>query len=233
MHTAFVTGANRGLGKGFIDYLLAEGYTVFGGVRNITADLPTHERLHWITCDVCDDASIARAVVEVSQLTTALTLLVNNAGLNKDSAIIGGKEKVSKLTQLDRSALQTIFDTNSISPIMVTKHFLPLLSATDSFVINISSDRASFTNGGTKTSANYGYTASKVALNMITQSSIFDLPKNVRTCAVHPGYVKTDMNPRGPQTPLAQAERIVALTKNWQSDWNGKYLSYDGSYFPL
>ena len=38
MKTAFVTGANRGLGKGFVDHLSKEGYDVFAGIKTLTKE---------------------------------------------------------------------------------------------------------------------------------------------------------------------------------------------------
>ena len=36
MKTAFVTGANRGIGKGFVDYFLKNNFKVFAGVRSLS-----------------------------------------------------------------------------------------------------------------------------------------------------------------------------------------------------
>lgn len=159
--------------------------------------------------------------------------MVNNAGLNKDSATNGKKELVCNLKDLDRKSLLKIFDVNTISPIMIVKTFLPLLKSQPSFIVNISSGRSSYKDEYVNTSGNYGYRASKAALNLITFSSIFDLPKNVKTFAVHPGGVKTDMNPTGVHDPFQQAGKIIGITKNWKEEFNGKFLRFDGTFYPL
>lgn len=230
--TAFITGANRGLGEGFVEYLLDQGYKVFAGMRDISSKKSSKNYIP-VKIDVADDASISKAFESVSSQTDQLDLLINNAGLNKDSATADRKELVCNLDQLDRASLLKMFDVNSISPILVTKQFLPLLTGSPSFIINISSCRASFHDEFANSNANYGYRASKIALNMMTFASLQDLPENIKTFAVHPGSVKTDMNPGGTEPPLEATENIISITDNWDDDFNGKFMRYNGELYPL
>ncbi len=107
------------------------------------------------------------------------------------------------------------------------------MKAKPSFIINISSNRASYHDELKNTSGNYGYRASKAALNMMVYCSVFDLPSNIKSFTVYPGRVKSDMNPSGVDDPFKQAEKIVKITKNWQEEFNGRYLRYDGAFYPL
>lgn len=233
MKSAFITGANQGLGYGFVEYLLEEGWRVFGGVRKKTSLLPSAENLSWIEIELSDDESIARAVAQVREQTEAIDLLINNAGINKDTATDNHKEKASDLRSLERTVLQRMFDINSIAPLMVLQKFSPLLTANPAFAINISSCRASFHDEFENIYGNYGYRASKIALNMFTFCSLHDLPKNIKTFAVHPGNVRSGMNPGGTGDPKVQAQKIVSITEAWNDDWNGKFMRYDGSLYPL
>jgi len=236
METIFITGANRGLGKGFVEYSLKKGYKVFAGVRkpeNFPKELKENKNLKVVEIDVSNDESIRKAAQTVSEQTEHLDFLVNNAGVNKDSATNNHKEEVCNLKSLDRQSLQKMFDVNSISPLLITKYFLKLLNSNPGFIINISSCRASSHDEIPNSSANYGYRASKAALNMMVLSSILDLPKNVKTFTVHPGSVKTDMNPEGTDKPQDQAKAILKITENWNDDFNGKFLRYSGELYPL
>jgi NAD(P)-dependent dehydrogenase (short-subunit alcohol dehydrogenase family) len=236
--SAFITGANRGLGKGFVKYFIGEGIKVFAGVRNLESVDDSYKNnplISIVKIDVSDDSQIKDAVRKVSSETNSLTYLINNAGMNKDSATNGKKELVCNLNKLDRKSLLKMFDVNSVSPTMVTKAFLNLLKNEDSFVINISSCRASIKDEYQNSNGNYGYRSSKAALNTMTLSSLFDLPKNVKTFAVHPGGVLTDMNPRGDHDAQEQAEKIVSISnnENWREEFNGQFLRYNGMHYPL
>ena len=230
--TALVTGASRGLGAGFVEYLSKEGYKVFAGMRDISNAKSTENYIP-VNLDVSDDQSIDQAYAVVASQTEKIDLIINNAGLNKESATNDNKELVCNIDKLDRASLLKMFDVNSISQILVVKKFLPLITGSPSFIINISSCRASFHDEFTNSNANYGYRASKIALNMMTFASLKDLPKNVRTFAVHPGSVKTDMNPGGTETPEGAAKSIIAITRNWKDDYNGKFMRYSGELYPL
>ena len=233
MKYAFVTGTSRGLGKGFVEYLLTEGYFVFAGVREIKEEYKNKKNLEYVVCDVIDDKSIENVVKQISSKTDSVDLIINNAGVNKDSVTNNHKEKVCSLTDLNRNHLLEMFDANSISPLMITKYFLKLLKNNPSFVINISSCRASFHDEFEGGNPNYGYTASKIALNMFTFRTAKELPENIKTFAIHPGEMKSDMNPGGNQTPLEQAEKIMDITKDWKNEFNGKFLRWSGEKYPL
>lgn len=233
MKYAFVTGAGRGLGKGFVDYLTTHDYFVFAGVRTVKKEYINTPQLFYIPCDVTSDASIKNAFEQISTHTDHLDLIVNNAGLNKDSATGGHKEKVSLLSSLEREYLLTLFNANAVSPLMVVKTFVPLLKKDPSFIINIASCRASFHDAFDEGNPNYGYAASKIALNMYTYRLTKELPPHIRTFAVHPGSVKTDMNPGGDQLPVDQAGHIISITDHFDQAMNGKFFNWDGTAYPL
>ncbi len=233
MKTAFVTGANRGFGLGFVEYLLSQGYQVFAGTRSLDKILPQRENLFWIQCDVTDNDSIDKAFEEVSAKTKRLTLLINNAGVNKDTIPEGSKDLVSKLDGLDRKALLNMFNLNSVSPMIIVQKFLPLLTDTPSFIINVSSAAGAFDQGRQGSTANYGYRGTKAALNMMTACSLRDLPQNIKTFAIHPGGIKTDMNPDGVGDALERAKSTIAFVDNWKDEYNGRMLSYDGTIHPF
>jgi NAD(P)-dependent dehydrogenase (short-subunit alcohol dehydrogenase family) len=236
MKTALVTGSNRGIGLGFTKYLLNQGYQVFAGTRvpqEYPPELANNPNLVIVKIDIANDDLIHSAVQDVMQHTDHLDLLVNNASINKDSATDGHKGLVCNLQDLDRDLMNKMFDVNATSQMMVLKAVLPLMTVDPSFVINISSGRSSYKDECENTYGNYGYRASKAALNMLTHASVFDIPPNVKTFAVHPGLVKTDMNPLGEDDALVQAEKMLDITKNWKEEFNGMFLRWDGTLYPL
>jgi NAD(P)-dependent dehydrogenase (short-subunit alcohol dehydrogenase family) len=227
MKTALVTGASRGIGKALVEELESKGYFVFAGMREISKSPFKSNAIIPVALDVQEDTSIEDAAKIVAE-KGPLDIVINNAGAS--IAPGGKKEHLTVLSEVRREALLTMFDINSVGSLIVTKYFVPLMTNENSFIINISSDRASFENENTN--ANYGYRSSKVALNMFTQCLLFDLPKNISTFAVHPGWVKTDLNPYGVISPAESAQKILHILAMWKPALNGAYLDTDGSLFP-
>ena len=74
----------------------------------------------------------------------------------------------------------------------------------------------------------YPYRTSKAAVNMMTRSMASDLGKhNVKSIAIHPGWVKTDMGgPHAPLTPEESIEGVLNVMDNITDDMNGKLYDY-------
>ncbi|MCA9333493.1 SDR family NAD(P)-dependent oxidoreductase [Candidatus Saccharibacteria bacterium] len=231
MKTAVVTGASRGLGFGFVQNLLGQGYEVFATYRALKDDEPlaqlNHPHLHKLTMDVTDSTSIQTAYQAISAKTDSLALLINNAGINHDSPGMH-KPSTTQLGHLQRTELLEMFDVNTIAPIMVVQTFVPLLA--NAKVINISSYRASFTHRDEDGNYNnYGYAASKVALNMMTRDLAHELaPHNAMVFAIDPGSVHTAMNQRGAQSPDEASEAILKTVAKLKSVDSGKCFTNSG-----
>src|SRR3954469_825636 len=75
---ALVTGANRGIGKAFVDALLERGAAkVYAGVRDVATVEAADPRLIPVKLDVTD----ADKVAAVAQQLGDVALVVNNAGI--------------------------------------------------------------------------------------------------------------------------------------------------------
>jgi NAD(P)-dependent dehydrogenase (short-subunit alcohol dehydrogenase family) len=241
MKTVFITGANRGLGLGFVKVLLEKGnYKIFASCRKpsesgelLNLKIQNPSRLFILELDVASDDSITNAIHEFAKIETKLDILINNVGINSDTATGGKPELARKLESLDRDILLEMFNVNTVAPILLAKSLKEQLSQGDNpLVVNISSSRASFADKGS--SANYGYRASKVALNMMTNELALELkPLGINTFCIEPGWVKTDMNDgEGELTPEESAARIVKTIESFDESKNGKFLSLDGELFP-
>lgn len=228
MESILITGSNRGIGRAFVDLYLAQGYKVFAGVRRLSDALPDSPNLQQVLIDIEDDESIGNAFETIKTEAGSLDILINNAGVSKSTATGDQPESVSRLDALDRSKLLHMFDVNTVSPIIVAKYAVPLMTNPNSFIVNISSLRATYDNSKNG-NGNYGYSSSKLALNMMTLCLVHDLPGNISTFAVHPGSVQTDMNPGGSMKPEDSASAISAIIHDLKPELNGKFLNYDGS----
>ncbi|MBP9114918.1 MAG: SDR family NAD(P)-dependent oxidoreductase [Acidimicrobiia bacterium] len=236
MKTALVTGAARGLGRALVQHLAENNFYVYAGVRNLdeAIDYGTKvENVKKILLDVTSDLSIERAAEKIATEKGSVDLIINNAGLARSSAIFGGKEFVSDIPSFDRDKLLLMFDVNAISPMMVAKNFIDLMKNKDSFIVNVASKRASFQDDFNEKTRTSGYRASKLALVMFTKCLVDYLPENVKTFAVHPNEVITEMNPNGEFTPEEASDALYKLIENFDPNDNGKFLNYDGSIYPI
>ncbi len=228
MKTVLITGSNRGIGRALVEHFLSTGYLVYAGSRMLVHDNAENKNLRRLVIDVQDDKSISSAIEYIKKESGSLDLLINNAGISKGSEIIEDPKFVSKLESLERSKLITMFDVNTVSPLIVAKYAVPIMTNSGSFIVNLSSLRATIENSKNG-NGNYGYSSSKLALNMMTLCLVHDLPENISTFTVHPGSVETDMNPNGRMTPNESANAIAAIIENWKLEFNGRFLNYDGS----
>ncbi|MFD2656488.1 SDR family oxidoreductase [Gracilibacillus thailandensis] len=238
MMKILVTGANRGLGLALVRSGLKQGNIIFAAVRSV-ADKHIKElqnlkesyegQLRIIHMDVTNEKSVKQAAEAVKLTDQYLDVIINNA------AILNEREKT--IEELDMNAVLQAFDVNTLGPMRVVKHFLPVLRiglkqhvAETQAIINISSEAGSLTNAY---SGDYPYGMTKVALNMLTEKlKVYLKDEPVEVVSVHPGWMKTDMGEeKAPKDPDDTADSIYHLIENgWKSspfafiDDNGNYM---------
>ena len=235
MKRVLITGAGRGLGLGFTIQCLSHGYYIFAGVRNLQKATALQElsekypdNLKLLSLDVTNSHSIDDSYNFVSAQVNRIDLLINNAGVNSKSDGMGCRANHVHLGQLDSRRMLDIFHVNAIAPIMLAQRYVDLLKAgTNSIIVNISSEQGSIT---TKVAdGNYSYCASKAALNMLTRTLAFDVIQfDIIAVTIHPGSVKTDMNPRGSLTPTESGEAILQTISRLKKEDTGKFFDCNG-----
>lgn len=200
---ALVTGGTRGIGLETVRQLAQAGvHTLLAGrnrAKAVEAALTLQGEglsVEAIALDVTDATSIDAAVQEVERRHGKLDILVNNAG------IIVEDRSVAKPSQQSLAAWRETFDTNVFGVVATTQAFLPLLhKAPAARIVNVSSLLASLAAHSDPASPIWdfkiipAYNASKSAVNSYTVHLAYELRGTpIKVNAVHPGYVKTDMN---------------------------------------
>lgn len=172
METALVTGAARGIGRGIVERLAADGYRVIA--------LDRREDVHdlagiaeTIVADVQDRSAIAL----IMERFAPLDVIVNNAGITST-------HRFEDLTEQD---FRDNFEVNTVGTFIVAQEGARRMR-NGGRIVNIAS--RSF--AGAPQMAHY--VASKTAVVGLTRAMAIDLsPRDIRVNAVAPGVVDTDM----------------------------------------
>jgi len=117
---AIVTGVSSGIGAYVTEFLLQDGWSVFGLSRG--EPVIQHERFDWYRCDLSD----AQAIGSWTQhLRVPIDLVVHNAG------VTGG---VGPGLDLDLTAWRDAFEVNFFAPLLLTQHLRARCRANACFV---------------------------------------------------------------------------------------------------
>jgi NAD(P)-dependent dehydrogenase (short-subunit alcohol dehydrogenase family) len=189
--TAFVTGADRGLGLALATGLLERGWRVFAGqfmpewgeLGELAGRFAG--ALQAIPLDVRSVESARAAAETVASAAGGLDLLINNAGVNSPTSPRSIREPQ------DYAEMHRLYDTNALGPLRVVEAFLPL---TDRGALKrlcfVSSEAGSI--GAAQRTSWYGYCMSKAALNMATRILFNHLrPEGYTFRVYHPGWVRS------------------------------------------
>lgn len=189
---AFVTGANRGLGRAIAEALLARGARkVYAGVRQPERlDLPGVEP---VRLDVTDPAAAAAAAAQCGDVN----LLVNNAGIAR---VIGFLDAQAA------DATREIFETNLYGLIHMSQAFAPVLAANGGGAIANVLSVASWINAGRLSV----YAASKSAAWGFTNGLRNELRgQGTQVVGLHVGFIDTDLT-KGFDVPKVDARDVAA-----------------------
>lgn len=175
MNTILITGASAGFGLATANLFLDRGWRVIAGMRTPRSDvLPASDRLEVVALDVTDPLSIEAAIKQAG----SIDVLVNNAGIGWMNAVEGTSSATAR----------ALFETNTYGPMALMQAVLPQMRERRSgVIINVSS---SVTLKPVPLLS--AYTASKAALNALTEVSALELaPFDIRVRIVLPGRAPT------------------------------------------
>ena len=213
MATVLVTGANRGIGLQLCMQFTARGDDVIAVCRETTDELSALGVRIIDGIDVGSGAAVETLRQELSG--RALDILVNNAGiLLRDS-----------FGDIDYDEMAEQYRINTLGPLRVTEALAENLHEGSKVAI-VSSRVGSIEDNGS--GGNYGYRASKAAVNMIGTNLRHELlPRGIAVAILHPGLVATDMTGGSGIPPADSArgliERIDELTlENTGGFWHAE-----------
>ena len=197
---ALVTGASRGIGRAIALALAQEGWRVVGtattesGAAGISEALAAHGG-RGIVLNVTDGAASQAAVDDIVAKEGGLHVLVNNAGITRDTLSMRMKDE-------DWDA---VLDTNLKAVFRMARAATkPMMKQRSGRIINITSVVGASGNAG---QANYA--AAKAGVAGLTRSLARELgSRGITVNCVAPGFIATDMT-----DVLPEAQKAALLSQ--------------------
>ena len=188
MKTAFITGANSGIGKATAE-LFAKNkirLVLCGRRKERLEELKTNlSKLTQVTTlqfDVSKREEVKNAIASIPEEFKKIDILINNAG---------NAHGLSTIQEGSIDDWEAMLDINVKGLLYVSKAIIPQMIENNSgFIVNIGSTAGKevYRNGNV-------YCASKFAVNALNKSMRLDLNEyNIRVSGIHPGLVETEFS---------------------------------------
>ncbi len=199
---ALVTGGNRGIGRGIVEALAAEGATVVltsrsaGEAERAAREVGRGARGY--ACDVRSHELVERLFHELDRDCGGLDILVNNAGIGLFAPV----------AEMDPDDWRAVIETNLNGVFYCCRHAIPRMRKRGGgYIFNISSlagknpfAKNPFANGA-------AYNASKFGLNGFSEALMMEVRYDgIRVSYLMPGSVATDFG-RGSRDKMGWALR--------------------------
>ena len=185
---ALITGGSRGIGKQIAITLAEEGYDIAVNYRSENGDIKLVEEeikaknVNFLAVkgDVSVFEDTEKIVKEVIDRYEKIDVLVNNAGITKDTLLM----------RMKKEDFESVINVNLVGTFNVTKNVIPyMMKAHSGRIVNLASVVGVAGNAGQT-----NYAASKAGIISFTKSLAKEVAsRNILVNAVAPGFIKTAM----------------------------------------
>ncbi len=204
---AVVTGGGKGIGEAIVKRLLddgAAGVAILGRNMDVlkkTAELvdPSGEKVLAIRCDVSNEEQVAEAVKHIMEIFKTIDILINNAGVTKDSMF----------HKMSNEQWDAVIHINLYGVYHMCKYVVPVMrEKCYGRIVNITSISAD----GNIGQANYS--ATKGAITSFTKTLALEGgPKNITANCIAPGFIRTEMYDAVPEEIIDQHVKRIPLKR--------------------
>lgn len=239
---ALVVGAGRGIGFELVQQLVARGVNVVGTTRSELPEGGVALRAAGarpLRLEVQDEGSVAQAAATLLQEGVTLDLIFCTVGLLHDDAL----QPERRLADIDPAHLDRLFAVNATGPLLVAKHFLPVVRQQGRKAVYASLSARVGSIEDNRLGGWYGYRASKAAQNMFMRCVATEVRRRARNLIVlslHPGTVDTELSApfqrNVPQHKLFSTERacrqLLAIVERADESYHGTFRAWDDTPIP-
>lgn len=214
--TAFVTGAGRGIGRGIALRLAREGATVIVADVDEASTAQVADEIRALgsaafplRIDVRNEENVQAAVARARAEVGPITILMNNAGVYRDTPLLGSSLADWELSLAVNLTGQLIC-ARAVVPDMIEQHW--------GRIVNQASMMSKVAYG-----RDAGYVASKTGVLGLTRSMAAELaPHNICVNALCPGNIMTSM--------LEEVDKAISVRDGLQP---GQFLREQHKNIPL
>lgn len=196
--TALVTGANRGIGRAFVEALRDGGAKkIYAAARDVKSldDFTASDVIVPVALDITNPDQVR----EVAASYRDVVLLINNAGISRNAGVIAAES-------LD--AARAEIETNYFGTLSVIRAFVDVLTSNGGGAIVNMASIVSFVNLPMLGS----YSASKAAVHSMTQALRAELAaQKTLVIGVYPGPVDTKMAEGFPMDKAPPSQIVAAV----------------------
>ena len=213
-----ITGGNRGIGLELCRQYQARGDNVIAVCRNAS------DALRGLSVQLIEgiDVGDADSVAKLSATLGAehIDVLLNNAGVLQSE----------QFGNIDYDSMLLQYKINTLGPLRVTEALRDNLTEGSKVAI-VSSRVGSIEDNGS--GGNYGYRASKAAVNQIGMNLRHELAdRGIAVALLHPGLVATDMTGGRGVTPESAASGLIARIDDLTLASSGGFWHAEGYRLP-
>lgn len=231
MPTVLVTGANRGLGLGFVKHYASAGWSVIAGCRRPDESDELHgvakscaPRVAVERIDVLDHGTIDEAADKYAD--QPIDVLINNAGIIGPIPIMEHIER-QHFGTMDYDVWEEVMRTNTFGPLKMAEAFVDNIAASGhKKLVNLSSTLGSIAEDHLPAIA---YASSKTALNKVMTLLADKLrARGIIVALFCPGHVKTRMGPNAPIEIEDSIKGLTALIGDLTPERTGTFTRFNG-----